>query len=485
MFKIRATPDEEALDGSISLMDPFTIFLLVMQIALCLIFGFVTTLPDFNYPASATYSASSLPIANLSEGQRGYALRLDDFYTFYTHIALMVFFGFGFLGAFMKKYGFSSVGYCLIVAVTAFQWTILNDGLWFNVNRDAKSKIGFSDITLTFDVIIGGLYGATTCIVSLGVLLGKLKPVEVLFVSFIEVIAYSINRYICILVLEAVDLGGAVTIHMFGAYFGISAAIFVSVPYFESVRKDFGGKAPHDYGSSHTSDLLSLIGSIVLFVFFPSFNAALAPNGTQYRVVINTILSLVASAVVTFLVSRAFRSRLFDIRDIQNSILAGGVALGSVHSTLIQPGAALLVGAVAGLVSVVGFVWLSPFLEKRTPIKISDTRGVHNVHGLPGIIGGFGGIISASIASGVTYNQLTSDFIPRGMPSQGGIQAAMLAISFGIAIISGLGTGILISFARKATTAMPALWYSDETEFVVPSDFERKTVIAPAQPVQA
>lgn len=295
-----------------------------MQVALCLVFGFVTTLPDYNYPAAPTVPPeSSVGVANLDQGGRGFALRLDDWYTFYTHIALMVFFGFGFLGAFMKKYGFSSIGYTLMVAVISFQWTILNDGLWFNIDRNSTLHISFTRITLTFDVIIGGLYGATAVIATIGVLLGMLKPIEIVLIGFVEIIFYSINRYVTILVLEAVDPGGAVTIHLFGAVFGLAASALISRPYKDALRRELNGRAPEELTSSYHSDLLALIGGVVLFVFFPSFNGALAPNGTQYRVVINTILSLLASAVATFLVSRAFRQRLFDVHDVQNSILAG------------------------------------------------------------------------------------------------------------------------------------------------------------------
>ena len=462
----------------------------MFQLGLCLIFGFVTRLPNFDYPTAAA-QASFLPLAGLAQGQRGYDLRLDDWYTFYTHIALMVFFGFGFLGAFMKKYGYSSIGYTLIVAVLAFQFTILNDGLWFNINRDAKNNISFSRITLTMDVIIGGLYGATTCIVSLGVFIGKLKPVEIVIVAFLEVIWYSVNRYVNLLVLSAQDPGGAVTIHLFGAIFGLAASALISRQYGESIKRDHGGRQPEEYASSTQSDLLSLIGSVTLFVFFPSFNGAFAPNGTQYRVVINSILSLLASAIVTFAVSRSFRNRLFNIRDIQNSILSGGIAMGSCHSFLIQPGAALLVGAVAGAVSVVGFVWATPFLENQMPVKVFDTRGVNNVHGIPGLIGGIAGIVAASIADRSTYNQLTQDLLPRGRTSQGGIQAAMFGITVGIALASGIVTGLLIYFARRATGAMSTIWFSDETEFIVAPDFERKTEaviqapVAEAGPVNA
>jgi ammonium transporter Rh len=487
LFKLKALPEEEVLDGaSRASFDPFGFVLAVWQIVLMVFWGFVVEFGNYDYPNAAQISAedaiSDIPgaahndlLGLLVQGYRGYELRLDNFYTFYTHIAMMVFLGFGLVSAFMKKYGFTSLGYTLLFGVIAWQWGILNNGFWWNVNVNARDESkSFDMIKLTFDVVINGMYGAAAVIVTLGVLIGKAKPLELFIITVLEVMFYSFNRYICLLVLEAVDLGGAMVIHMFGAYFGLAASVFVSRPYAESIQKQYQGRQPDELGSTHTSDLLALIGTIIVWVFFPSFNGALAPNGTQYRAVINTILGLASSTVFTFLISRTFRRRLFDIRDVQNASLAGGVALASVHNILIQPGAALLVGAVAAAMAMVGFVWIQPFLERKSPIKVFDTRGIHNVHGIPGLIGGLAGIVAAAISDDRVYNQDTDEFLFRGIPEQGGFQAAAFGTSFGIALGAGLVVGLLIFAIRKATKPMNTDWYSDEVEFVVPTDYETK-----------
>lgn len=41
-----------------------------------------------------------------------------------------------------------------------------------------------------------------------------------------ELIFYTLNCVINVTVLGAVDLGGSITIHMFGAYFGLAATYF-------------------------------------------------------------------------------------------------------------------------------------------------------------------------------------------------------------------------------------------------------------------
>lgn len=48
-----------------------------------------------------------------------------------------------------------------------------------------------------------------------------------------------------------------------------------------------------------------------------------------------------------------------DMVHVQNSTLAGGVAVGSICNMLIGPHGALLIGLIAGIISVVGYRYLS------------------------------------------------------------------------------------------------------------------------------
>ena len=61
----------------------------------------------------------------------------------------------------------------------------------------------------------------------------------------------------------------------------------------------------------------------------------------------------------------------------------------------------LIIGAIAGTLSVVGYVYIQPYLKKK--LKLHDTCGVHNLHGMPGILGGISGFISASVVSDSLY----------------------------------------------------------------------------------
>lgn len=53
-------------------------------------------------------------------------------------------------------------------------------------------------------------------------------------------------------------------------------------------------------------DLFSVIGTVLLWIFWPSFNAVLAKADCYHRAVINTYLSLIGSTVATFVISSFF-----------------------------------------------------------------------------------------------------------------------------------------------------------------------------------
>ena len=58
------------------------------------------------------------------------------------------------------------------------------------------------------------------------------------------------------------------TIHMFGAYYGLAASLVLS--------QEAGGLAHPKNGAGYSSDMTAMIGTIFLFIFWPSFNGALA-----------------------------------------------------------------------------------------------------------------------------------------------------------------------------------------------------------------
>lgn len=207
---------------------------------------------------------------------------------------------------------------------------------------------------------------------------------------------------------------------------------------------------------SKWSSTLAMVGTIFLWIYWPSFNAALAGvESQQQRVVINTLLSISGSCISAFFISRFFRpGKKFDFEELQNATLAGGVAVGSSSDLVIRPWGALLLGNVAGIISALGFIYLTPRLNRY----IHDTCGVNNLHGMPGILGGIAGAISAGTAGSTAYGAAISSIFPARHPvdpafpfakgwsaiTQGSYQFAALMVTIAFAIGGGLITGYIM-----------------------------------------
>jgi ammonium transporter Rh len=447
--------------------DKFAALFMVLQILLIVVFLVNVDHADVEAP-------SDVPMGNATVFQSANELApAAPRFQFSTDIALFVVAGFGMLGTFLRKYQYSAVALTLLVTAFAFQWTIVAAKFFIQAHAGE-----FSTFILTDEDLLIGFYGASVCVITYGALVGLLSAFQLLLVALFEVIIYTLNIYIAKLLFvysneEGQDTwstfgfgGDATHIHIFGAYFGLALGAVLGRRVKES-GKGFDDKAP-----SYTSDVFAMIGTIFLWVLWPSFNAGLAPSGSQHRVIANTVLSLCSSVVFAFLGSRVFRGGKFDMIDIQNATLAGGVAIGSVAALLLSPGSAMIVGAVAAIFSTIGYSYLTPVLAKW---GLSDTRGIHNLHGIPGIIGGIAGIVSIAIAydadsgsSPSVYGQELRDFFGEDGSDAAAWYLLSLLITLALASASGGLLGFIMSFFTKPNKNL----YQDDSQFVVPGDFE-------------
>lgn len=152
-------------------------------------------------------------------------------------------------------------------------------------------------------------------------------------------------------------------VHTFGAYFGVAASLVLTD--MEKVKRD----ERHEKGS-YNSQLFAMIGTIFLWCFWPSFNGGLATGNAQMRVIVNTTLALSGSCITAFATSSIFNNGMFEIEDVLNATLAGGVIVGSTCDMMQYAWAVLLIGSIGGIVSSVGF----NVLNKKLPNH--DTCGV-------------------------------------------------------------------------------------------------------------
>ncbi|XP_065537900.1 ammonium transporter Rh type A isoform X1 [Lathamus discolor] len=335
-------------------------------------------------------------------------------YPIFQDVHVMIFVGFGFLMTFLKKYGFSSVGISMLLAAFGLQWGTLMQGFWHmqegKIHVDSNSMIN-SD------------FSTATALISFGAVLGKTSPLQMLIMTILEITIFACNEHLVTEIFQATDVGASMTIHAFGAYFGLAVTLVLCRP---------GLKKKHENEeSTYQSDISAMIGTLFLWLFWPSFNSATASENIFYiKAIVNTYYSLAACTVVTFALSSLLDQRgKFSMVLIQNATLAGGVAVGTCADLSINPFVAMCIGSIAGIISVLGFHFLTPLLASK--LNIHDTCGVHNLHGLPGILGGIAGIVVTAINEETRQNiHLTP-----------GMQAAALGSTIGIALVGGALTG--------------------------------------------
>ncbi len=114
-------------------------------------------------------------------------------------------------------------------------------------------------------------FAAASVLISFGVVLGTTSPLQLIAMTLVEIVLFVVNEIIGREFFGAVDAGDSIFVHLFGAYFGMAASRML----YSDAAKD-----NKKQGSGYTSDLFSMVGTIFLWMFWPSFNSAAAAEGT-------------------------------------------------------------------------------------------------------------------------------------------------------------------------------------------------------------
>ena len=343
-------------------------------------------------------------------------------YTRAIHIMAMLLVGFGFLMVFVKNYGRSALTatFLLVSVAIPFYFLVLDSG-WFS---HGKSQI---------ETLILAEFAAASLLIAAGAVLGRLKMYQYIILALLFVPFYMFNEWsildngLGMISGKFADTGGSIVIHAFGALFGLAVALSMTT------KKEL--EIPIE--ADATSDRYSMLGSMVLWIFWPSFCAALVPTADIPYTVVNVIFALSGSTLATYIISVWIRGKI-NIADIANAALAGGVAIGATVDFASHP-VALLVGVIAGAISTIGFAVVQS--RQQSALKAVDTCGVTNLHGLPGLFGGFVAI-----------------FIVKSIDTKGQIVGIIFTVVF--ALVSGFITGKIISlFGHRRKS------YEDKAEF--------------------
>ncbi len=367
----------------------------------------------------ALFSVILLGLLTTSANAQGIAdLQQVEQYNFSINILAMLLVGFGFLMVFVRKYGYcATTGTYLVVAVGLPLYILLRSSGMFGEEHIIEAS--------TIKALLFAEFAAASALIAMGAVLGRLKLYQYALLALFLIPAYMLNEY---LVLDGglcitkgfVDTAGSIIIHAFGAYFGIGMAIMLT------------SKAQREISieTDATSDRFSMLGSMVLWLFWPSFCCAIVVHDNVQNQIpmtaVNTVLSLCGATIATYIFSNIFRKGKTSIADMANAALAGGVAIGATCN-IVTPAIAFGIGILAGTLCVIGYVFIQPAMEKN--FKLVDTCGVHNLHGMPGLMGG---LIAILFVPGILIAQLVG-----------------IAVTVVLALVCGLVAGAIIKATGK------------------------------------
>jgi ammonium transporter Rh len=284
----------------------------------------------------------------------------------------------------------------------------------------------------TIKALLFAEFAVAAALIAMGAVLGRLRVFQYALLALFLIPAYLMNEWLVLdngmgLTEGYQDTAGSVIIHAFGAYFGLGLSLALTT----------ARQRSQPIESDATSDRFAMLGSMVLWIFWPSFATAIVPFEEMPQTVVNTVLALCGATLSTYFLSTYFHKGKTSMVDMANAALAGGVAIGSTCN-IVSPTGAFAIGLLAGAVSVIGYVFIQPRLEAR--FKIIDTCGVHNLHGMPGLLGALTAIV----------------VVP-------GIAAAQL-IGIIFSVVFAFVTGLIAGAAIKAT-GTTRLAYEDSEEF--------------------
>ncbi|KAG2471092.1 RHCG protein, partial [Polypterus senegalus] len=434
----------------------------ILELAMIILFGVFIR---YNDHADAHYIVNNTNTTYLNE----FYFRYPSF----QDVHVMIFVGFGFLMTFLQRYSFSAVGFNFLVAAFGIQWALLMQG-WFGSLNYSTGKI-----LIGVENLINADFCVASCLIAYGGVLGKTSPVQLMIMTLIGVTLYAVEEHIILKLLHARDAGGSMVIHIFGAYYGLAISRVLYRPKLNQEKN----------GSVYHSDVFAMIGTLFLWLFWPSFNSAISNTGDgQHRAMINTYVSLSASVVTAVAISSLTQKKgKLDMVHIQNATLAGGVAMGTASEMMVSCYGSLIVGFCCGIISTLGYVYLSPLLESK--LHIQDTCGIHNLHAMPGLIGGIVGAITAAAATEGVYSkeglvdlfEFKDAFANRTTSTQGGYQAAGIFVALAFGLVGGTVVGFILKLPFWGD-APDENCFEDEVYWEVPEEEDEKSPLAASSP---
>ncbi|XP_071327364.1 rh blood group, D antigen [Trachinotus anak] len=293
---------------------------------------------------------------------------VSNIYPEFQDVNAMAILGFGFLCTFLVRYSFSASAFNLLVAVIATQLALILNGIEYHRGK----------IMLDLRSLVEAEMCTASVLISIGAVLGKTNPVQLILISLLEVSGFILNKWVLQILLKGHLMDRIMALHIFGAFFGFMLTWIL-------YRKGSEQRFEKEKFDKKTG-LFSMLGTMFLWMFWPSFNSVLVDDGRKLGAMYSTYLALAVSAVTAAAVSVLSSPKgKLNLIHMQSCILAGGVAVGVSTSVIHQPWEAMTIGFAAAVVSTIGHRYLK--MHMLLAFQCHDTCAVLSTHGLPGLLG--------------------------------------------------------------------------------------------------
>ena len=175
-----------------------------------------------------------------------------------------------------------------------------------------------------------------------------------------------------------VDFAGSTVVHATGGWIALAACLVIGP---RIGRFDEKGAPIRIAGHS---PVLSTTGAFLLFIGWIGFNggSTLHANADIAPIIMNTVLAGGMGTCVGYVLGY-FQDRVI-LPEKSNSGMLGGLVAVTAGCHLLEPGGALLIGAIGGAIAILG----NAFIEMK--LKIDDAVGAIGIHALAGVAGTIG-----------------------------------------------------------------------------------------------
>lgn len=302
-------------------------------------------------------------------------------YTSAVGIAIATIIGLGGVMTYVTGLKWSGLGFALLITVLCYQYYFLINAFWTKSdiqrthitsnNSPNGTEQYYGDDFLMWvsdaagekfrtygNTATGAFKMALTITIAFSAVIGRAGPLEILIFVLFGGALYELNRQIIAQV--NYDVGGSITIFMFGGIQGTIAALLLA---FTRQKDDLVQRV--NYTSSRFNSTLSMIGSAFFWVFYPCimldvpwiFETAATNTGPFLgeNGMINAYWAISTCVVTSIAFSAALHGRI-RIKDLMYGTFAGAAIIGTSAVHIFNPIAAILLGMIAGLLQPI-FNW--------------------------------------------------------------------------------------------------------------------------------